>query len=332
MDTILPSPLTLRVIACIVSGSIFGVLARKGVMALTTYEGAFLSGVVWANFGACFIMGFLVKSSNIWAELTTNGKYSTKGAIPLYTGLTTGFCGTFSSFSTVILEAFLKSANLEMGTHYQYPNAGYGVMDFLAVIFVHMGTAIIAFYIGKHICEALESRYISLPPKVYIILESVGIFTGISAYIIVIVLTGVKSNASWRAWTFSCIFAPFGAVLRYYLSKKNPLYKSFPVGTFAANTFGTLVLSVLNLILRGKTISGDGQLVSDVLSCQVLSGIDDGFCGGLTTVSTFISEIVSLRTIHAYKYAITSIIVSYCLVVLTLGSYNWSVGVTDAAC
>ena len=48
------------VILNIVHGAIWGVLVRKGLMLLTTYSGSFLSGVIWANFAACVVMGLAI--------------------------------------------------------------------------------------------------------------------------------------------------------------------------------------------------------------------------------------------------------------------------------
>ncbi|CAH2354966.1 fluoride export protein 1 [[Candida] railenensis] len=305
-------------------------------MELTTYSGTFLGGVIWANFGACMIMGFVVQSSHLW-KLSVSLKYASKAKHPLYIGLGTGFCGTFSSFSTVILEAFEKAANVEAGsTNYHYPTAGYGIMEFLAVILAHLGTSILAFNIGKHICEAIEYQYpYSFSTTISKIAVGLAQAVGIIAYIVVIVLIATKRDGDWRVWTFSCLFAPSGAILRYFLSiHVNPMVKGFPMGTFAANLSGTLVLAILTLVVRGKVpgSTDESQLITNVLHCQVITGVDDGFCGALTTVSTFVSELDSLKTKQAYKYGALSILSSFCLVVVTLGAYNWSVGLTDPVC
>lgn len=326
---------TSKPLLCIVCGSIFGVLARLGIMLLTTYSGSYLGGVIWANFAACFIMGAAVESSSIWAAVT-NSKGGTKASLPLYTGITTGFCGTFSSFSTVILEAFEKSADLELDVYYHYPNAAYGIMEFLSVILAQFGTSLLAFHLGKHFMEILEetgAAHVVISTRLYTSLECTVEVMAVASYIVVIVLIGTMKLGDWRIWTFSCLFAPVGAILRFYLSKQNAVIKGFPIGTFAANTIGSLVLGVLTLVLRGKLPAHhENQIITSVISCQVITGVDDGFCGALTTVSTFVSELTSLETKKAYKYGFASIAVSYCLVLLTLGTYNWSVGITTSVC
>lgn len=315
----------------ILHGAIWGVLARKGLTVLTSYNGAYLSGVVWANFGACIVMSMAVRSTRTWEYLT---EYPNKGFIPLYTGLTTGFCGTFLSFSSVFLEAFTRSTDTVIGKSYHYPNPAYGIMEALAVLLAHFGLSVAGFHMGKHLMEMLEPRAPRLSMQSYRVVELVSIVMGVAAYIVVIVLVAVKSEGDWRSWTFSCLFAPFGALLRFYLSKfLNPKIKNFPLGTFTANLGGTLILAILTLLGRGRrSLVSQFPLVRHVTGCHVLQGLDDGFCGALTTVSTFVVELFGLKTDHGYRYGGVSIIGGYMLMILILGSYNWSVGLTSPVC
>lgn len=321
------------VILNIVHGSIWGVLVRKGLMALTSYKGSFLSGVIWANFTACIVMGLAIDGENLWLKLLEEDEYSAKGAIPVYTGLTTGFCGTVSSFSSVMLEAFNKAADTEIGVYYQYPNGAYGIMEFLAVVLAQFGMSVIGFHIGKHILEMMDKHLPQLDKKTYKMLEYLSMATGIALVIITCVLLGVKPHGAWRSWTFSMLFAPPGAILRYYLSKYlNSKVANFPMGTFAANILGSLLLAVFNLLGRGKLPGNNRRIVNHVMGCHVLNGLDDGFCGALTTVSTFVAELFALRTWFSYRYGISSIMVGFAMFILILGSYNWTVGLTDPYC
>ena len=68
------------------------------------------------------------------------------------------------------------------------------------------------------------------------------------------------------------------------------------------------------------------HIVTNTIALHVLEGLDDGFCGGLTTVSTFVVELFGLKTLFSYRYGTISILVCFAGVVLILGSYNWSVG------
>ncbi len=72
-----------------------------------------------------------------------------------------------------------------------------------------------------------------------------------------------------------------GSVLRYLIGKTlNTDTTSFPVGTFTANVLGSLLIGfVLGLALKNSTITQNQTLL-----------IATGFCGGLTTFSSFAHE------------------------------------------
>jgi fluoride exporter len=118
--------------------SFLGTLARLGVEAITIYPGApWSSPVLWANLGGSFALGFLIEDRNLfrheWAgqhsaknsfhpskiskdtdsihakAAAAHGKV--KKTIPLYIGLATGFCGSFTSFSTFMRDVFLALTN-----------------------------------------------------------------------------------------------------------------------------------------------------------------------------------------------------------------------------
>jgi fluoride ion exporter CrcB/FEX len=128
------------------------------------------------------------------------------------------------------------------------------------------------------------------------------------------------------------VFAPLGCLARYYVSLYvNPLLSTFPLGTFTVNIFGTAVLGmaydIQHVPLQHSGIVGGG-----ILSCQVLQGIMDGFCGCLTTVSTWIAELDGLKKRHAYMYGAVSIGVGLGLAVVIMGSVRWTVGWQHIVC
>lgn len=325
-------PPALTTLLNIANGAVWGVLARKGLMTLTTYDGTFLGGVIWANFTACLVMGMFVALDRIWSRLTES-KFANKGAIPFYAGVTTGFCGTCSSFSTFILECFNKAANT-LPHQYDYPTAGYGVMEAFAVAIAHVSISASGFHLGRHIMESVDARVPPLSLKAHHTLSFASCIIGIAAYIVIIVLICTQNHGSWRLWLFLVLFAPWGAFLRYYLLKfLNSKVKNFPMGTFAANSLGCLLLAVFTLIARGRSLSNRSiTIVTNVVGCHVLMGLDDGFCGALTTVSTFVAELFGLSTIHSYIYGAGSVIVGFCIMVLVVGLYNWSVGLLPSVC
>lgn len=139
---------------------------------------------------------------------------------------------------------------------------------------------------------------------------------------------------SWRhRATFAIVLGPPGTLLRFYLARKlntgsaaagvgaaptrfDRFVKSFPLGTFIANMLAVLVEAVMAILQRrqGRTS----------IECSAVQGVMDGFCGSLSTVSTFVVELTSLNRRDGYVYAFTSWVVGQLLMVVVLGSWIWS--------
>lgn len=117
---------------------------------------------------------------------------------------------------------------------------------------------------------------------------------GLAAYLAAILALAL----SREAWTghrvlFALVLAPPGTVLRWWLARLNKRSRRMPtIGTLAANLLATLVLAVGYLLQRVDPV---GQGLS-VVQCQALQGIEDGFCGSLSTVSTFVTELDALAS------------------------------------
>ncbi|WP_178989267.1 fluoride efflux transporter CrcB [Winogradskyella schleiferi] len=73
----------------------------------------------------------------------------------------------------------------------------------------------------------------------------------------------------------------FGSVLRFIIGKwLNNSENGIPYGTFAANILGSLLIGlILGLAAKNETLSQSQTLL-----------LATGFCGGLTTFSTFAYE------------------------------------------
>lgn len=134
------------------------------------------------------------------------------------------------------------------------------------------------------------------------------------------------SQETWRSQAlFALVFAPPGCLLRFYTSLHlNGRIKAFPLGTFAVNIFGT-AMEAMFLDLQRVPIGG-------MVGCQVLQGVSDGFCGCLTTVSTWVAELTGLRLRHAYFYGVMSVIMALSLMIIIMGSLQWTNGFVDPLC
>ncbi|ANB12776.1 Fex2p [Sugiyamaella lignohabitans] len=330
---------------------IVGVLARIGLDRLTSFQGSHYGGVLWSNFAGCLIMGALAKSKDLFSDLIVeepdfsrivdivehhgsekpvlHRAFKSKAEIPLYVGLATGACGSITSFSSFIISLFeLSSHQLTPGV--AYPNPGYGVPVFLSYLIVTIAVSFSGFYFGHHLIDALEkSRNVSLA-RYTLLIELVLSMLGLLGWIVVLVLTIVRSE--WRYWTFSCLFGPFGVYARFWLGKLlNKKSTKFFFGTFAANIFASILISILVLLQHGKRHSGS-LLVQSVLHCQVISALQDGFCGNFSTISTFVSELSGFkRKRYAYFYGGVSIGLGFAMAVLILGTYSWAVGLSESS-
>jgi fluoride ion exporter CrcB/FEX len=96
---------------------------------------------------------------------------------------------------------------------------------------------------------------------------------------------------------------------------------------------GTTILGMCWDLQRAPLAAARGTSIGGgILGCQALQGIQDGVCGCLTTVSTWVLELMSLRRRHAYIYGGLSVTVGLALLVAVMGSLVWSRGVAPLAC
>ena len=93
--------------------------------------------------------------------------------------------------------------------------------------------------------------------------------------------------------------AGLGAVVRYLLSKLNGALKAskFPLGTYLVNIVGSLLIGIL-FVHFGKID-------------PIYKIFATGFCGGLTTFSTFNFELFDLLDHHDYKLFVEYFLTSY---------------------
>jgi len=276
-----------------------------------------------------------------------------KKTIPLYIGLATGFCGSLTSFSSFLRDAFLALANnLPSPNSHPYPsgsaipattstihrNGGYSFMALLSVVFMTVIMSMGALKIGAHVAIALDPLTPTLSFRLLRkALDRLVVPVALGAWLGAVLLAVwppdrfANHPERWRGEAImACVFAPLGCLLRFYASLRlNGVSPAFPLGTFAVNVFGSAVLAMCYDL---QHLTFQGVAGGSFVGCQVLEGVMDGFCGCLTTVSTWVAELNGLRRTHSYVYGSSSVLAGLSMMVLIMGSVRWSQGWVEPVC
>ena len=97
---------------------------------------------------------------------------------------------------------------------------------------------------------------------------------------------------------FLAVGGALGAVARFYLSGILPVYRDFPVGTLLVNSIASFILGYLyGLLFWGINVTPEWRLF-----------LGTGFCGALSTFSTFSYETFSLLREGEYGIAVLNVL------------------------
>ena len=268
-----------------------GVFLRLVIIYIfTTFQPSLTNhSVMFPNFLGSFVMGIVVFHKKQLTEIHPQ----------LCAGILTGFCGSLTSFSTVMVAV----AKIFFGVY----NCQWTVAERIFLFFeTYFFNFFVAFTIlsyaftlsSKGSCQNVtclkDNRKVVnlLLLLFYIIISCISIILSI--------LVPVT-----RKFALSILLGQFGVVVRYLLGKYvNPRVPSFPVGTFLANVLGTIISSSVN----GVMVYQSDSLTP--LTKDFLFAISNGIAGALTTVSSFVSEIHSLPT---YKNSSIYSMVTLCI-------------------
>lgn len=117
-----------------------------------------------------------------------------------------------------------------------------------------------------------------------------------------------------RVLLLACIIAPVGAWLRYVITFSNKNTPTFPLYTYLCNLVST-VLSILIYVALTKVIPAGAERLGERAQFRLnewLLALSLGFCGCLSTVSSFVHEVAMLwekATLYdAYFYALTTLV------------------------
>lgn len=123
---------------------------------------------------------------------------------------------------------------------------------------------------------------------------------------------------------FPILLSSPGALLRFMLAKinANPRFiDRFPLGTFIASMAATAILE--------GTFAAQRQpgMADDPTRCNALYAIEQGFCGCVSAVSTFVVESRTVKELRwTWRYVLLSVVLGYIIVLAIVGGVQWAEG------
>ena len=101
----------------------------------------------------------------------------------------------------------------------------------------------------------------------------------------------------WKSIVAVCVGASLGALLRWWLGLQlNALFPTIPPGTAVANLVGGYIIGLaLAFFATYSAVAPEWRLL-----------VITGFCGGLTTFSTFSAEVLTLLQQGRVAWALTA--------------------------
>jgi len=291
--------------------AILGVLIRIELNKIESELYIYLPLILPNSIG-CILLGFV----NAFKCTLSERQYA------LYLGLTTGLCGSITTFSSWNMAIFKDLFNLPSIGGYSYRNIFSGILEIIISLAAYTALIKFGYHLGKFLPWSKDGEVSTTikheKPKIdnkFIVYA--GMTVGLLVLILILTITDDEIRKVW----LSCLLAPVGALIRYLLSSKNSLFQNFPLGTFIANILGTLCLAIFNIFKF--------SLNHHVFLCHFIAAVGDGFCGCLTTISTFINELNSLDAKSLYVYCITSVASAQLAILVTFGFYGWSSGLKN---
>ncbi|GAB2252118.1 hypothetical protein Droror1_Dr00004965 [Drosera rotundifolia] len=323
-------------ISCLVHLAVFGILGvitryllqklcGPGIINVTSDKSVLYLDLP-SNMVGSFLMG--------WLGVVFKGDIS-KFSDLLAIGLTTGYLGSLTTFSGWN-QAML---NLSVTGHWTFTALGFLISMLLSAQCIILGVHAAKGFrlilrrlklvsVNGFCCWNSERKVDSHKFQliVFVLLLMIWVF--------LVVLSGVLERKEFgnggseaQLW-LACLVAPPGVWIRWWLSRLNGqglgsrgLLKWVPFGTLMANVSAACIMAALATIKKE---------VNTHRSITVASGIQLGFLGCLSTVSTFIAEYRAMTlSSHSWRadvYASITIIVSFALGTLIYSVPVWVKG------
>ncbi|KAK8597234.1 hypothetical protein V6N13_001875 [Hibiscus sabdariffa] len=331
-------PMSLEYISCLIHLAVFGILGVFTRYLLEKLFGPSVSGVtsnqsiVYPNLPSNMVGSFLMG----WWGVVFKGDISQLSDF-LAIGLTTGYLGSVTTFSGWNQ----KMLDLSVNGHWVQAILGFLVGLFLAAYSIIFGieTAKGFRWILKRLNTSTKKEEPS--SSTYCNWRLNSFRRHLAAIMVLLLVVGVLlsvsgsqlkkefgSGSSGAQLWLACLVAPLGVWIRWFLARfngrglgKSGILRWFPIGTLMANVSAAGIMAGLSTVEKA---------VNNTNSDTAAVGIQLGFLGCLSTVSTFIAEFNAMRESkhpwRAYVYALTTMGVSFILGILIYNIPVWTQG------
>lgn len=288
-----------------------GILARIYLTELAVWNGLPLFPAFYSEVVGTAVMGFVLSHKKLFLE---------KQHKLTYQALTTGFCGSLTTFSSWNNDA--ATVLIQYGE--EDPDNVTRVIGWATILVVGFGMPIAALKFGEHLgylspCADQrkgETEY-KVSHKAVRVLEMIFyIVAWVLTTSVAVVVPLVLFNR--HDFMFSFVLASLGAYIRWHLSPLNSAFNYFRLGTFLVNVFGTWVLATAYILDHHHEEQTGLELKG------LLYGATAGFCGCLTTVSTFAVELSTLPLAGSYIYGLSSVLAAQAGLLAIRGTYWWT--------
>lgn len=299
-------------------GTYIGVTLRIYLSYLSQWDGIKHFPSIWAQIIGTGLIGFFIGYRKLSQHKV------------IYTSLATGLCGSLTTFSSWNSEAsmVLLQLNKTSFATISFSNYWTGTLGAITVLLLGVGMPVMALLFGRNVAQLFTSSNSTSNDSTNANMSTTNkrkcivLVLAIVMYIIVTcsIVTSCVMTGNYYIM-FSLLLGWPGTYIRWCLSNLDTYLKSgFPLGTFLANAIGSIILAG-TLVARAYVAM---ETSTQWLLYSALSGIITGFCGSLTTVSTFASQLVKTPFRIALLYALVSLGVTQVMFTIILGTYSWT--------
>eukprot|EP00258_Populus_trichocarpa_P042040 XP_024458059.1 fluoride export protein 2 isoform X2 [Populus trichocarpa] len=244
-------------------------------------------------------------------------------------GLTTGYLGSLTTFSGWNQ----KMLDLSVSGHWVFSFVGFLIGLFLAAYSIKFGVGTAkcfkSLFQRSNRSADLASWRVDTPNHHFAVMVVLVVMLGLLwALSGALLKEEYNHDSSGAQLWLGCIVAPLGVWIRWFLARLNGRglgkagsLKWIPFGTLIANVSAACIMAALSTVKKAVHTK----------TCDTIStGIQFGFLGCLSTVSTFIAEYNAMeesqKSWRAYVYALVTIVVSFGLGTLIYSVPVWSRG------